>query len=85
MAARDDERAAVLLREIGEHPQGRQMAHRVRIGRADVAGILLIERPVRVPLGALVPRVVDDAGVERDAQIGPEQRLGQPEQAGLGK
>ena len=57
--------AARLRREGREHPDRRKVHGHVGIWRWDVPGVILVERPVRVPAAPAVPWIVDDGCRER--------------------
>ena len=62
MATRHDERSPVFVSELADHKQRRQMHDPVWVRGGDVAGGVLIERPVGMPVRTRLSWFVDGEG-----------------------
>ena len=69
-------RRAVLGREVGQHPERRQVHRHVRVGRGDVRQVALVVRKVGVPDVTVSSWAGDVAGHIGDAPMGTEHPLG---------
>src|SRR5580765_1255710 len=69
VAPRDDDRAAVLLREIRKHPHGDDVQHGIRIRCRDVRGAVLVVRPIGMQGAARYSCAVHDARKHRDTDM----------------
>ena len=82
---RQQQRPSVGGGELGQHPQRRRVHHRVRVGGRDIGGVRLVERPVSVPVAALVPRLVHHGVGAGDPHPGTEEDLEGPDDPPVGQ